>query len=353
MRLLAQSGPRACMWDITTGAKTLDCALSPHYLWWGTADVKRMWESLSGCPAHTFNGHSGTFMLSYGGTQLVSSASSEQDQDVVELWNTYTGERVHAFADHSGTVPSVAFSLDGLRIVSGSDDNTIRVWDVTTGDLLHTCEGHEGPVHALAFSPDARRIASGSLDETVRVWDASTGKQLKVLKGHWDMICSVAFSPDGSFIFSGSLDYTIRVWDADTGAHLHTFDLHGSEPSFRSLSFTPDGCGIVVGPENRAIRLWRGESADENNSNISPSEHGALGRPVWPAYWLEPDGWLFSFSPTRTRRLCWIPAEWRDWVASQGDIVVLLLRNVREALVILDFAALHTYLDYPDSERND
>ena len=38
---------------------------------------------------------------------------------------------------HTGWVNSVAFSPDGLRIVSGSSDKTIRVWDVTSmiGDI--------------------------------------------------------------------------------------------------------------------------------------------------------------------------------------------------------------------------
>ena len=30
---------------------------------------------------------------------------------------------------HSSYVMSVAFSLDGTKIVSGSDDKTIKVWD--------------------------------------------------------------------------------------------------------------------------------------------------------------------------------------------------------------------------------
>ena len=31
---------------------------------------------------------------------------------------------------HSGDIKSVAFSLDGTKIVSGSADRTIKVWDL-------------------------------------------------------------------------------------------------------------------------------------------------------------------------------------------------------------------------------
>ena len=37
---------------------------------------------------------------------------------------------------------SVAFSHDGIRIVSGSDDKSVRVWDASTGAALHQLNGH-------------------------------------------------------------------------------------------------------------------------------------------------------------------------------------------------------------------
>ncbi|KAH9051944.1 hypothetical protein EDB87DRAFT_1660801 [Lactarius vividus] len=45
-----------------------------------------------------------------------------------------TGETVaDPFNGHSDWIRSVAFSPDGLRIVSASDDRTIRLWNVMTG----------------------------------------------------------------------------------------------------------------------------------------------------------------------------------------------------------------------------
>jgi len=39
---------------------------------------------------------------------------------------------------HSSEVNSVAFSHDGLQIVSGSSDNTIKVWDTASGICTQT-----------------------------------------------------------------------------------------------------------------------------------------------------------------------------------------------------------------------
>ena len=47
----------------------------------------------------------------------------------------------------------------------------IRVWDLRTGFLLETFEGHENSVYSVAFSPDGLSIVSGSLDQSLRIWD--------------------------------------------------------------------------------------------------------------------------------------------------------------------------------------
>src|SRR5882762_11479581 len=49
---------------------------------------------------------------------------------------------------HYDSVDSVAFSLDGSKIVSGSDDRTIRVWDASTGvEMLPPLRGHYHCIH--------------------------------------------------------------------------------------------------------------------------------------------------------------------------------------------------------------
>lgn len=45
----------------------------------------------------------------------------------VQLWNPTRGEQF-TFPGHQGQVVSVAVSIDGGRIVSGSDDGTVRIW---------------------------------------------------------------------------------------------------------------------------------------------------------------------------------------------------------------------------------
>ena len=49
------------------------------------------------------------------------------------------------------TVCSVAYSPDGLKIVSGSHDDSIKIWNAETGLLLNTLIGHTDSVLSVAI----------------------------------------------------------------------------------------------------------------------------------------------------------------------------------------------------------
>ena len=63
----------------------------------------------------------------------------------------------------------VAFSTDGMHIVSGSFDQRAPVWNNETGESMLQMEGHTLCINAVAFSTDGMRIASGASDKTVGV----------------------------------------------------------------------------------------------------------------------------------------------------------------------------------------
>ena len=128
---------------------------------------------------------------------------------------------------HFGIVTSVAFSPDGIQVVSGSRDNTVRIWDIATATaaMTQTLESHFNKVISMAFSPDGMQIVSGSWNNTVRIWDIATATVviIQTLKGHSDWLESVAFSPEGTHVISRSETNRIKLWDAATGALLQTF----------------------------------------------------------------------------------------------------------------------------------
>jgi WD40 repeat protein len=81
---------------------------------------------------------------------------------------------------HSNTIRSVAFSLDGTKIVSGSDDKTIKVWDSDKLEMLsEKTNAHNDWVMSVAFSPDGTKIVSGSADKTIKVWESGAPEPSK------------------------------------------------------------------------------------------------------------------------------------------------------------------------------
>ena len=50
--------------------------------------------------------------------------------------------QVRTLTGRTGAVLSVAFSLDGKRVVSGSADNCVHIWDAATGaEVSSTASG--------------------------------------------------------------------------------------------------------------------------------------------------------------------------------------------------------------------
>ena len=96
----------------------------------------------------------------------------------MRLWDTDTGILLKELVGHDGTVTSVAVSVDGTRLLSGSFDRTIKLWEAHTGTLVRTFK-NEGEVSSVAFAKDARHILAGGLDKKLTWWDATTGKLLQ------------------------------------------------------------------------------------------------------------------------------------------------------------------------------
>jgi WD40 repeat protein len=182
---------------------------------------------------------------------------------------------------HMALIKKIAFTPDGLQLVSASDDKVIRVWDVASAKTLRTIRGEIAPgsagkIFAMALSPDGKWLAAGGIfsardDEagTIRLYDFVSGELKALMKGHEDAVNSLAFSPDGTRLISGSSDRTAILWDVSpltaTGdaakagpailSPLHR--LKGHTDQIFAAGFTPDGARVVTGADDQDLRLWR------------------------------------------------------------------------------------------------
>jgi WD40 repeat protein len=104
-------------------------------------------------------------------------------------------------------------------------DKTIKLWRLGDGKLLHTLTGHSESVWSVAFSLNGQTLASGSYDRTIKLWNLASGKLLANFAGHTKSVWSVAFSPNGQTLV---IDTTPRYYrsSSNTGKMFNpTFDI--------------------------------------------------------------------------------------------------------------------------------
>ena len=156
--------------------------------------------------------------------------------------------------EHTGDVFSVAISMDGTTIISGSADHTVKLWDTRTGACKITLRGHEDSVFGVAITRDGTRVISGSGDKTIKLWDTRTGDCISTLVGHTESISSISLSGDGFTIASGSFDKTVRLWSTRTGDCLST--LTGPVQGVRCVAICADATTVVTAESFGSTSVW-------------------------------------------------------------------------------------------------
>jgi len=158
-----------------------------------------------------------------------------------------TGTQTAVLPEHTDFVTSLAFSSDGISIVSGSDDRTIKLWDVQTGGVIKTFEGHTNHVVSVSISADYTIIASGSMDGTIRLWGIQTEECHHVIKKE-NLAHYVKFSPTNPQHFMSVSGGEVLGWDIN--GHQINPTHNGTD-----IAFSPDGTQLVS-CQGEDIVIW-------------------------------------------------------------------------------------------------
>ena len=160
-------------------------------------------------------------------------ATSPTECDII-TYDTLTGSQTAILSGHAGYADSLAFSLDGTLLVSGSWDKTVKLWDVQTGGIIRTSYSHTDLVYSVAISSDNTMVALGSYNCTIHLWDIKTGNCC-IMEGHKECATVVTFSPTNpQLLLSSSSDNTIQHWS--TNGHQIGLPIPGYY-----VAFSPDG----------------------------------------------------------------------------------------------------------------
>ncbi|XP_045763111.1 periodic tryptophan protein 2 homolog [Maniola jurtina] len=226
------------------------------------------------------------------------------------VWEWQSEQYVMKQQGHALDMTCLAYSPDGLYIVTGGYDGKVKVWNTTSGFCFVTFGEHKSTVTSLVFSANKKFFVSSSLDGTVRcydltryrnfrtltspslvqfgcvavdssselcaaggqdvfeifVWSIKFGKLLEVLAGHEAPVASLAFSPNlsSSRLASASWDKTVRLWNCiETSSDCDTIRLTSDA---LQVAFRPDGEEIAVSTLDGNISFFNVVTSDQTGS---------------------------------------------------------------------------------------
>ena len=216
--------------------------------------------SETGAPLKGHRGNVNAVVFSADGAQLFAAAGEPGLFGEVRQWNVAEGKLMRVLEGHRDAIYSVALSLDGRVLATGSYDQKIKLWDVATGRELNTLHGHNGAVFGLAFRPDGKILASASADRTVKLWHVAAGQRTDTLSQPLKDQYTVVFSADGQRLFAAGADSRIRVWQISATAVETTnplLDAHfAHEGTILRLALSPDGRRLLSCADDRSVKLW-------------------------------------------------------------------------------------------------
>lgn len=188
------------------------------------------------------------------------------------LHRAIQASRVNFTLPHSG---GLAFSPDGLYLVTGGSDGSVIVWDASSGQRLNAFTDHTTAVNSVAFSQDGSLLATASADHQRIVWDFTAGRPVLNLPGHGEAtpdqaLSKVAFSPDGQFLLSTGQFEEAGIWDVASGVEL----LHFDDSAGPAAAFSPDGRRLAL-----MTAVWDISGALQSGATTTNREAGTAGGP--------------------------------------------------------------------------
>ncbi len=173
----------------------------------------------------------------------------------LSIWEVAARRLVFALpALHSDSILGLAWSPDGVALMSGGADRFGRVVDTGSGRQVRALEGHTGHVLGVAWSPDGSAMATAGADMVVKLWDATTGEKRKQATGLGHEATALAFLGGPGRLVIASGDGELRVVD-DSGATVSSYE--GSSDFVYGLGASGDADWIVAGGQDHTLRFWR------------------------------------------------------------------------------------------------
>lgn len=247
--IVATCGDAINLWDVATGRKIKEIPCKYKYHICYSPDGKKILTT----------GHKDLYLYDVENNTGIKSEHKESAlchaefnhngtliakvcQNEIILYDAESLNELRRCTGHTDWVMCVAFTADGLGLISGSRDKTLKIWNIATGECVSTSELEDIPMSiALRGSKMLVAYAGGY----IMLYDFSTDAQPKIFTGHSDVVKSVKFTHDAKMIISVSADKTIKLWDVETCECMKTITHDLCRYAMQCASLSPMGRYIV------------------------------------------------------------------------------------------------------------
>ena len=256
----------------------------------------------------------------------------------------YSQSFINEWEGHSGPSNAVAFSKDGLKVLTCGDDGTIRILNTIDNSIYKILQSKNNSVKRLVFSQNGDKFAVCGSNNIIEVYSFP---QCNLLLSIDDTCNSICFTLDDKLV---SCSDKLKIWNTTTGKNINTIQI----PLSNNVIATKETGKVLLAGNDSKIYLF-----DYNSSQIVRiyNEHIA---PILGLS-LSPDGSKFaSSSADRTIRV-WDIANTTSWkigfahlgyvysieFSPDGTKLVTACEDTRVRLYRVDpIDVLHTYWDH-------
>ncbi len=182
-------------------------------------------------------------------TQLVAAAG---DRFTIYLSTFPAGEPAATLAGHQARLVQLAFSPDGLKLLSLDETGVLKIWDARTGQILQTAGQFPGELAHLSIGADG--ALSAAFGDTYQRYSLLDGGLLAQDGGFDGAV--LGLSPDGTLaaVFNALANWRgeLRLWNLSERRQLITLEGSprggpgGSRGYFEQAAFSQDGSTLLA-----------------------------------------------------------------------------------------------------------
>jgi len=190
------------------------------------------------------------------------------DSHRMRLLQHHTGFLTNPVDGHRFDILDLAYSPDGLFLVSCGGDGVLRLWDAANQQPFKVLWQTVERLTTVRFAPNGKMLAFGSEDGSIILLTMPDGKLVRQ-RTNTSTVIKLTFSPDGRFLATGGEDGSLNVWDARVERLIYSIE--GLYAPVRAVAMSGDSRWLVSGGEDGKVRIFDLQNGKEQNQIELPA----------------------------------------------------------------------------------